>query len=244
MNRDPIAEFHRYRQAFGSYEAFALRAASLLEAQLHSTRTKFEQVTSRPKEPISAFRKLVSKLTENSDRYVEHGFDALEDRVGIRVVVSTSAGAERVIEQVREVFEVAEEGVERKALTNPPDQLRYLGVHVMSRLRLSDQAGLWDEIASMTFEVQIHTLAETAWAVISHPVVYKPYGRPPPRDLAGKVFRGVALVSLFDSEVAAALTLQESLPDYAAVRMLRKLDTLFDPWRRRATGRRPISDGP
>jgi ppGpp synthetase/RelA/SpoT-type nucleotidyltranferase len=233
---DVLSEYRAYRARLADYQGFAHRAESLLGEALKTMSPKLQHytVSSRVKEPVSLFRKLHGKVAEGKQQYLDAGLSAVNDRVGVRAIVATSEEAERVVDVACAVFDVEADAVDRKALTNPADALRYLGTHVSARLRDENRSELASDIADMVFEVQIHTLSETAWAVISHPLVYKPYGQRP-HEVASKVFRSIALVSLFDSEVDQALKLQRASPDYAAVEMLRIIDPLFDPWRQSRT---------
>jgi ppGpp synthetase/RelA/SpoT-type nucleotidyltranferase len=232
MTVDIASEFNRYRESYGLYEQFANHARNLVELRLKLRRPKYQylDVTCRPKEPVSLYRKLVSKIAQNSKTYMERGLDAIDDRVGVRVIVSTLEEAEAAVASICDLFEADPNDVDRKSLTNPANELRYLGIHVMSRLRTEDRGAVDPSLANMRFEVQVHTLSETAWAIISHPIVYKPFGDLS-RDVASRVFRSVALVSLFDSEIDQALKLQQTSPEFAAVQMLKVVDSLFAPWR-------------
>jgi ppGpp synthetase/RelA/SpoT-type nucleotidyltranferase len=231
MTASASAEFERYRAARPAYEDFAGRAKEIMVRALDDTRTPYQAVSSRAKEPISVFRKLLLKIGLGSEKYAEHGLNALDDRVGVRVVVATREDADRVVEIATRAFIVDEDMIDRKSLAAPPNELRYLGIHVPCVLREAARSGVDGAISSMTFELQVHTLAESGWAVVSHPIVYKPYGSPPSHELASRVYRSVALVSLFDSEVMESLRLQRESADYWAVQMLRTVDRLFEPWR-------------
>lgn len=236
MTVDVGSEYKAYRSMLAEYRAFADAAEKVLAEHLDRHRPKFlhVDVSSRVKEPISLYRKLLKKVSEKQEKYVDGGVSAIGDRVGLRIIVSCVAESEEAVTVVTEAFLVEPEGIDRKALSNRPDELRYLGIHVDAKLRQSDAEELHPAIKQMSFEVQVHTLSETAWAVISHPLIYKPYGTMP-RAVASKVFRSVALVSLFDSEVDAAMELQRASPDYAAAQMLAVVDRLFEPWRHSAT---------
>ena len=104
-------------------------------------------------------------------------------------------------------------------------------MHTEASLRDENLSVSEQHLRGFDFELQIHTLAQHAWSVVSHPIVYKPIGTEPPRDVASRVFRAVALVSLFDDEVQAANEALQNEPGYESNRMLMELDRQFAEWR-------------
>ena len=61
-------------------------------------------------------------------------------------------------------------------------------------------------------------------------MVYKPFGAPPEPEIASRIYRAVALVSLFDEEVATVRSAVKSSPEYLPAQMLEVLDREFVPW--------------
>jgi ppGpp synthetase/RelA/SpoT-type nucleotidyltranferase len=230
MTSPAAEELRRYRSQFADCRDFAAHLIDRIETCLRDAGCSFEYVDGRAKEPASVFRKLLEKRRAGKEAYVAHGIEAFPDRVGVRVVTSCTEASEAVLEVLTGRFDLTEPP-DRKSINNKPNELAYLGIHLVATLRSADLTSVANPVAAMRFEIQIHTLAEHAWAVASHPMVYKPFGEPLPDDVAGRVYRAVALVSIFDSEIQRAMTDHSKSPTYAAAGMLKAVDQLFARWR-------------
>lgn len=90
------------------------------------------------------------------------------------------------------------------------------------------------DLAELKAEIQIHTKAQSAWAVVSHDLLYKT-PLEIPSDLKRTIVRLVALVELFDNEVARFQTQLREHPDFAEMQVLDPLDDLLIEF----TDRRP-----
>jgi len=114
------------------------------------------------------------------------------------------------------------------------DQLGYLGVHyeVSPRLEILEPTDV--DLLDLRAEVQVHTKAQSAWAVVSHDLLYKS-----PLDIAPElrrtITRLVALVELFDDEVARFQHELRNHPDFTEMQVLEPLDDLLVEF----TDRRP-----
>jgi ppGpp synthetase/RelA/SpoT-type nucleotidyltranferase len=154
------------------------------------------------------------------------------DLAGVRIIVDFQADigpAEKVVEELCSVV-----SRESKLEAMAYNELGYLGVH----LQVRPNSGLVNIVGSkadtMTAEVQIHTRAQSAWAVVSHDLLYKG-----PLELSEEIKRGVtrlvALVEVFDGEIGRLRQTIESDPDHAELALLGPLDDEII----RFTARRP-----
>lgn len=144
------------------------------------------------------------------------------DKAGVRVIVHFEADIPVVHEIVRELCTIVREESKRDALAY--DQLGYLGVHL--DVQASDAAlddADRDRLRGLGAEVQIHTKEQSAWAVVSHELLYKS-----PQELSADIRRGitrlVALVELFDGEIARFRQAIEADPDFKEMVVLEPLD--------------------
>jgi ppGpp synthetase/RelA/SpoT-type nucleotidyltranferase len=144
------------------------------------------------------------------------------DKAGVRVIVHFEADIPVVREVVGELCAIVREESKRDALAY--DQLGYLGVHL--DVQANDEA--FDDVdpqclRGLGAEVQIHTKAQSAWAVVSHELLYKS-----PQELSAEITRGitrlVALVELFDGEIARFRQAIEADPDFQEMVVLGPLD--------------------
>lgn len=155
------------------------------------------------------------------------------DKTGIRVIVHFEADIHVVREVVTGLCEIDREESKRDALAY--NQLGYLGIHL--DVRAKDEA--LDEadrrsLRGLPAEVQVHTKAQSAWAVVSHELLYKS-----PQELSPEIKRGitrlVAVVELFDGEIGRFRQAIESDPDLKDMAVLAPLDNEIV----RFTSRRP-----
>jgi hypothetical protein len=90
------------------------------------------------------------------------------------------------------------------------------------------------DLAGLKAELQIHTKAQSAWAVVSHDLLYKS-PLDVPSDLTRTITRLVALVELFDDEVVRFQQQLRQHPDFSEMQVLEPLDDLLVEF----TDRRP-----
>jgi ppGpp synthetase/RelA/SpoT-type nucleotidyltranferase len=155
------------------------------------------------------------------------------DKAGVRVIVHYLADVPGVEALVAELCHVDRRESKLDALAY--DELGYLGVHFDVRpkpelVATATTAGLENRRA----EIQVHTKAQSAWAVVSHELLYKSAVQAPD-DLRRDITRLVALVELFDDEVARFRDALESHPDFSEMSILKPLDDAIIHF----TGRRP-----
>jgi ppGpp synthetase/RelA/SpoT-type nucleotidyltranferase len=129
----------------------------------------------------------------------------ITDKVGGRVVVALPSDVDVVASLVREVLIGAE--VEDKRI-HPPDTLGYSGVHVTGVLPTS---GIPDDLSLV--EVQVRTIVQDAWSVVSHRLLYKPLVGLPVSEQR-RMMRLAALAEIFDEEVGRVITALEAQPGF------------------------------
>jgi ppGpp synthetase/RelA/SpoT-type nucleotidyltranferase len=159
--------------------------------------------------------------------------EQIGDKAGVRVIVHYLADVPRVEALVRELCHVDRRESKLDALAY--DELGYLGVHFDVRLKAEVLTGAaMPGLDERRAEIQVHTKAQSAWAVVSHELLYKSAVQAPD-DLRRAITRLVALVELFDAEVARFREAVESHPDFNEMNVLKPLDDEIV----RFTGRRP-----
>jgi ppGpp synthetase/RelA/SpoT-type nucleotidyltranferase len=157
------------------------------------------------------------------------------DKAGVRVIVDFEADIEVVRDVAEELCTIVASEAKRDAMAY--NELGYLGLHLQVRLRedtvIADDHA---ELLPLEAEIQVHTRAQSAWAVVSHDLLYKA-----PHELSAEVKRGVtrlvALVELFDAEIARFRAAVDSDPDRRELAVIAPLDDEIV----RFTARRPDS---
>jgi ppGpp synthetase/RelA/SpoT-type nucleotidyltranferase len=198
-----------------TYKELCARSVELLEEGLRESGVR-ATVDSRVKDVVS----FLGKVLREPD-YL-NGTKAVEDKAGVRIVLpyfDDEPVAREVIESRFEVIE-REETVDRLGA----DRLGYLAVHYIAH----PKAECLDEEQQTLFkglkvEIQVGSLAQRAWAEVSHDLLYKSSLELP---VAYKriVNRLIALVELFDSEVGRVRERIAALPGFEAAPLLDALD--------------------
>jgi putative GTP pyrophosphokinase len=182
---DVAAEYAALRPA---YEAFSIVLDGLVRRLCVAADVKVQTVESRAKQ--------VDHLVEKFARHPEYRtlLDAT-DLCGIRIVVFYASDVERVREIIRHEFEVIEDE-SRGAET--ADEFGYRSIHLLATLNPARAAlSEYAPFSGMTFEIQIRTVLQHAWAVISHRLDYKT-AQEAPAASRRKLFRIAALLETSD----------------------------------------------
>ena len=145
-------------------------------------------------------------------------WEDIHDKAGVRVVTVYESQVNEVETLVRQLFAVHHHEDKRSSLC--PETLSYLGVHFEVSLPRTD-ALAGDEVRLC--EIQIHTRAQNLWATVSHELLYKP-SQEAPGDVTRSIYRLMALLEMFDGEVARGRERILDLPGYEEARMLEALE--------------------
>lgn len=93
------------------------------------------------------------------------------DLAGVRVVCLFDVELDAVAEIVRREFNVIEESNKVEELG--ADRMGYIGIHLVVSLGSNYTGPRYDSLANLKCEIQIRTVLQDAWALISHTLVYK-----------------------------------------------------------------------
>lgn len=142
------------------------------------------------------------------------------DKAGVRVIVHYLDDVQAVEQTIAEVCHVHTR--EHKLDAMAYDQLGYLGMHLEVQPRPELAAKTSAPVANLRAELQIHTKAQSAWAVVSHQLLYKaPIGLP--SSIKRGITRLVALVELFDAEIQRFRETIEGHPDFKEMTLIEPL---------------------
>lgn len=207
-----------YLHELPRYETLAKRVELVLRAVARDVGMvcRFD---SRAKEVDSFLKKALVKFY--ADPYEE-----IRDKAGARVIAPFYAQVEELEWLIRERFFVEHHENKRSALSY--DQLGYLGVHFEVRLRPEDLGEGEGELGELVCEIQLHTGAQSAWAEVSHDLLYKPAGGSGPSDEHQRsVYRLVAFVEVFDEEAGRARDAMMTREGFGEAWMLGALERPF-----------------
>ena len=124
----------------------------------------------------------------------------MPDVVGLRIVTFFVADAETIQNIIEENFEIDSDRSSVGGPEGDPDRFGYMSDHYQVCLR-SERTSLpeWRAYEEIWVEIQVRTVLQHAWAVISHKLQYKAE-REVPRKLRRQLSRMSALLEVADKE--------------------------------------------
>ncbi len=117
---------------------------------------------------IKEFDSFLDKIRRKS---VQVPFKDISDLVGVRVICLFLQDIDLIGEIIQNEFDVFE--IDSKIDEADEDVFGYMSSHYKARLKKSDIKSGFEEITSYPFEIQVRTIAQDAWASISHYLDYK-----------------------------------------------------------------------
>ena len=149
----------------------------------------------------------------------EDPFSQIKDKAGVRVITHYPWDMARIEQLVRGSFIICED--EDKRTSGSFQTLGYRGTHF--EVKLSSGPA---ELCGLSCEVQVLTRAESLWADTAHYLSYKP-AQPPSDHVQRAIYRLIALVEIFDSEVERAYDAIRSDKGYEEARLLHVLEQYY-----------------
>ena len=201
----------RYLSERKQYKTLASRVADRIGSLTRGSGVRCD-VCWRAKE-ISSFLKKVLK-GKYSDPYSE-----IKDKAGVRVVAHYPWDIKKIERLVQEEFVVC--NYEDKRAEASFQTLDYRGTHYEVKY---DAGPL--ESRGLFCEIQILTRAESLWADTAHYLSYKP-AQPPSNRVQRAVYRLIALLEIFDSEVERAYKALCSDEGYEEAKLLHILEQQY-----------------
>ncbi|MBN1391979.1 MAG: hypothetical protein JW947_04155 [Sedimentisphaerales bacterium] len=142
---------------------------------------------------------LLEKIQRPGKDY-SRNLTSIPDLAGVRIIVYYQDDVERVKNIVEQEFNVVERETTHQADSYSPDQFGYISIHLIIELKKSrSKLPEWQEYAGLRAEVQIRTVLQHSWAVVSHALQYKRESDVP-FDLRRKLFRLAGIFELADEE--------------------------------------------
>lgn len=194
-----------FREWYDAKQASLIRGARQLEnlvASLTSRSAEVEEpsVSHRLKDREECIRKFALKYQTNlessgTDYEVK---DHISDLIGLRVVCYYETDIGKVVELLRQNFEVLGETNKSAELEAQENVFGYKGHHLDLRVN-GDRAKLpeWKEYLDLRFEVQVRSTIQDAWSVLDHKIKYK---KSIPHELKRQINGLAALFEVADRE--------------------------------------------
>ena len=154
----------RYSELRPSFERLVKEVMFAINGELNANKILNTTVTSRVKSFSSLRYKLIRK--KYNDPFAE-----IFDFAGIRIVCRYSQEIDRIKLLLLDLFEFIEEVDKTTDLGT--ESMGYHGLHVVVRLGNRYSGTRYNGLQDLVFEVQIRTVLQDAWALISHQLAYK-----------------------------------------------------------------------
>jgi ppGpp synthetase/RelA/SpoT-type nucleotidyltranferase len=163
----PQRFFRQYATEFPTFLEAAQQAQRIVESVIADIRPGIHLVTARPKNPESAFRKILRKSYNKP-------FDQLTDMIGVRIITYYENDVNRVVSKLTEEFEIdPSRSADRREILGLRS-FGYRSVHLIARLKgFRASSSEYAALSGHWFEIQVRSILEHAWAEIEHEIVYK-----------------------------------------------------------------------
>jgi ppGpp synthetase/RelA/SpoT-type nucleotidyltranferase len=175
MNLSELSRAYKERRQI--LEDLALSARYHLQRNIQQRLVKVHALHHRVKELDSLWKKAKRQGVKDPLRDVR-------DLVGLRVVCLFRSDVPKVLDIIRESFDViAEENKEDK---NEKRMFDYMAVHIIAWMKSGNTSFGKTTHPQIPFEIQVRTIGQDAWASVSHHLAYKQEASFPPdhfRDL-------------------------------------------------------------
>ena len=150
-------EYDKRKEQFRQLE---LVAKSQLDRAIKSQRIKIHSMLSR----VKSFDSFAEKARRKSLR---DPFNEVRDLVGLRIICLFLSDLSKVASIIKDTFRLISE--EDKIDHRPKNLFGYMDIQYIVALKESAVLG----IVSLPFEIQVRTIAQDAWACVSHELYYK-----------------------------------------------------------------------
>ncbi|MER6952203.1 hypothetical protein ABT294_50165 [Nonomuraea sp. NPDC000554] len=194
-----------YQDRAAVLRQFGPLVVSLMSEIAAANGIQIHAINYRIKEEESTIRKLSSK----EGRYA--GLSDLTDILGVRIITYFPEAVDAIAHQIEAEFNIdRENSVDKRSLLDP-DRFGYLSLHYVAKLNDERCALLeYRRYADISFEVQIRSILQHAWAEIEHDLGYKTQ-QAIPAEIRRRFSRLAGLLELADNEFQA---LRDDLHEY------------------------------
>lgn len=175
MAGSPMAKLsNRYHEWVRAYPEAATTFGDEIEDLLNDAGVIFDRVASRVK-GWPSYKAKAKKRRPNGEPVYPDPWNDINDLIGVRITVFHSTDIPQAIEVLGESFDVVR-SVDKAAETRISGSFGYGSHHLV--LRVTEAIEELHDFTGMTFEVQIRTVLQHAWAEFEHDIRYKQGGNP------------------------------------------------------------------
>lgn len=194
---------NEYYQSFDTYKKLQADVEEILTNLMDEQHIKISNMTLRIKSESALKNKVLLKGKYNH-------LNEITDILGCRIVTLFESDVDRVLECLKQTFEVVETVDKRKKHRINQIEFGYTSLHLVVRFTDSRcELVEYKKYKDILFEIQIRTVLQHAWAEVEHGLGYKSFYEPP-MEVKRKLNRLAATLEILDEEF-------ESIRDSIAV---------------------------
>ncbi|MBZ0170126.1 GTP pyrophosphokinase YwaC [Candidatus Methylomirabilis lanthanidiphila] len=204
-----------YKELRPKYERLTKKIEGLLQELLEGAHLQSFTIKSRTKSVESFEQKIL-----RPDKSYQNPLAEVSDLSGIQIIVRSLDDIQAVEEIIDGEFSVDQDLSVKKADILDPDRFGYLTQHFVVKIKAPrTQLTEWEDLKDLSAEIQVRTVLQHAWAIISHAFDYK-ISAEIPKQLRRQLFRVSALLEVADTEltnfVRQVASLQEQYKEQIA----------------------------
>lgn len=154
-----------YEENYQKIEVATKKIIELTKALINSEDIQTHAIYGRAKS--------IKSYSEKAKRYDRPDLE-ITDYIGIRIITYVQTDVDKVCKSIEKEFQIDEKNCVNKNVELGIDKIGYRSIHYIAKLK-SSRAELteYKEIARCSFEIQVRTLLQHAWAEIEHDRRYK-----------------------------------------------------------------------
>ena len=158
---DLIREFSVLEE---SHKQLASEISYILDKEVKSKEIKVAHISYRAKE-LSSFLEKIDRKT-----YV-NPINEIVDLSGVRLVYLYTSDINRIKDIIESRFEILETVDQQEQYEH--DQFGYSALHYVVRLGSNHLGARYDDLKDLKCEIQVRTILQDAWSIVSHHLLYK-----------------------------------------------------------------------
>lgn len=173
-----------------SHEQLSSEIAYILRKRVKKADIECSAVTHRAK-TLNSFQDKLSR------KHIKDPFTEIDDLAGVRIVYLYKNDFDKIAKIINEEFKILE--TVDKLAEQDPDRFGYDAVHYIVQLGRKSKGARYDDLKEFRCEIQVRTVLQDAWAIVSHHLVYKREGDIP-NHLKRKLFQLSGLFGTADDQ--------------------------------------------
>lgn len=200
-------EVEKYKSIHSHLDEYRIQIYGLMGKLLNLPEINIDRIESRTKS-IDSFKEKITRVGKN---YTNPLLE-ITDLIAFRIIVAHEDDILAVENILKAQFRIDVENSKDTSLPIPVKAFGYKDIHIIATI--DDYRALlieWVHAKDLRFEIQIRTIAQHAWATISHDLYYKIEHNVPSTEIR-RLNRIAVLLELADEEFSDLRRLRKATP--------------------------------